>query len=394
MKMPAGHVLFATAFILAVPAFALPSGPLSCEGGMAGPYPCRAVDQAGFVPLDDLSRSPLANAGRVIGWHHEASGREVAVLSLGPEISFVEVTDPEHPEPRGEYRRDGSTAFLGSTAVYGDHLYVSVLDNGAPKLDIIDMTQVLETEGASTRVQAAAIVPAPLYGWISIVPETGHAFLIAGRVVGLDLNPDPEDPEQILSWEPGPPHTSKFECVLYHGPDTRYSGHEVCTAPAPPRSMVLYDVTPEHPAKLSRTYYKRYNSAVHATFTSDHRFVLLSDSHDEFNPGFNTRTFLFNATSLTSPSYFAAYDGPTKARDLYIEVRGRYAFLANVTAGVRVLDLQQIAKGRIREVGFFDMEPSTNSATWSGAHSLDVLPSGIVVVASLKQGLFVLRPRL
>jgi choice-of-anchor B domain-containing protein len=391
MKMLAGRVLFA-AFVLAVPTFALPTGPLPCEGGMAGPYPCQGVDQAGFVPLDDLSH--VATGGTVRGWRHEASGREIAVISLGPEISFVEVTDPEHPELRGEYRRDGSAAFLGSAAIYHDHLYVSVLNDGSAELDIIDLTRVLETEGASTRVPAAAIVPAPLYGDISIVPETGHAFLISSRIVGLDLSGDPEAPEEILAWDPGPPYTGRFECVLYHGPDSRFTGHEICTAPAGRRSMVLYDVTPEHPAKLSRTFYKRYNAPWHATFTSDHRFVLLSDSNDEHNPGFNTRTFLFDVTSLTSPSYFASYDGPTKGRDLHIEVRGRYGFLANGSAGLRVLDLHQIAKGRVREIAFFDVAPGNDSSNWSGAYSLDVLPSGTVVLVSLREGLYILTPRL
>ena len=392
MNAPARPLLFAAAFILAVPAFALPRGPLQCKDGLAGPYPCHAVDQGSFVPLDDLSHDS-SSAGRVVGWRHEETGREVAVISLGREISFVEVTDPEHPKLRGEYRRDG--AVLGATAVYRNHLYVSVLNGGEATLDIIDMTRVLETDGASSPVQADYSVPVPIFGGLSIVPETGHAFLVAGRIAGFDLSANDPLPDEILApWDPGPPYTSRFECVLYHGPDGRFAGHEVCSAPAGRRSMVLYDVTPEHPAKLSRTFYKRYNGPWHATFNSDHRVVLLSDSRDEHNPGFNTRTFLFDVTSLTSPSYFAAYDGPTKGRDLHIEVRGQYAFLANGTAGLRVLDLRQIAKGRVREVGFFDVEPEINSANWFGAHSVDVLPSGTVIVASLRQGLFVLRPRL
>ena len=391
MNTPARPLLFAAAFILALPALALPGGPLQCRDGLAGPYPCRAVDQAGFVPLDDLSRE--ANGARIVGWRHGASGRELAVVSMSQEISFVEVTDPERPELRGEYRRDGAIV-LGATAVYGDHLYVSVLDGDGAALDIVDLTRVLDAEGASARIPADAIVPVSVFGGLSIVPETGHAFLVGGRVVGLDLSGDPEAPEEILSWDPGPPYTSRPECVLYHGPDHRFTDHEICTAPAGRRSMLLYDVTPEHQAKLSRTFYKRYNVPWHATFTSDHRFVLLSDAYDEFNPGFNTRTFLFDVTSLTSASQFASYDGPTKGRDLHIEVRGRYAYLANGSAGLRILDLRQIAKGRLREVAVFDVEPDNDSANWSGAYSLDVLPSGTVVLASLRQGIYILRPRL
>jgi choice-of-anchor B domain-containing protein len=401
MKMPARPLLFAAALALALPvcsvALARPRGPLPCTGGLAGPYPCRAVDQASFVPLTDLSHDPILSVGPVLGWRHEASGREFALISLDLEVSFVEVTNPEDPEVLGEYRRDG--ARLGAIAVYQDHLYVPVSTPGGAALDIIDLTRLLSAEGPAARIPADASYPLRIFGRLSIVPETGHAFLTADvpspfSIVGLDLSGDPEAPEEILTWDPGPPYARQIECVLYHGPDGRFVGHEVCIGAAPRRSLVIYDVTPEHPAKLSRTFYKRYNNAWHATFTADHRFVLLSDSHDEYNPGFKTRTFLFDASSLTAPSQFASYDGPTRGRDLHIAVRGRYAFLANASAGLRILDLRQIAKGRLREAASFDVEPGNDSANWFGAVSLDVLPSGTVLVGSLNQGLYVLKPHL
>jgi choice-of-anchor B domain-containing protein len=402
MKMLARPLLFAAVCALVFPvcsaALVRPRGPLQCVGGLAGPYPCKVVDQASFVPLTDLSGASSVSVGTVLGWRHEASGREFALVSLFREISFVEVTDPENPEPVGEYRRDGQ-AIVGSIAVYQDHLYVSVATSEGAALDIVDLTRLLSANGPAARIPAEASHPLHLFGRLSIVPETGHAFLNAGvpspfSIVGLDLSADPEAPEELFTWDPGPPYARQIECVLYHGPDSRFAGHEVCIGAAPRRSLVIYDVTPEHPVKLSRTFYKRYNHPWHATFTADHRFVLLSDSHDEYNPGFNTRTFLFDVSSLTAPSYFASYDGPTKGRDLHIEVRGRYAFLANASAGLRVLDLRQIAKGRLREVGSFDVEPDNNSANWFGAVSLDVLPSGTVILGSLSQGLYVLKPRL
>ena len=402
MKKLAGPFLFATVCALVLPAASTalvrPRGELQCAGGLAGPYPCKSVDQASHVPMADLSRESSVSVSTVLGWRHEASGREFALILLTREVSFVEVTDPEDPEPLGEFRRDG-LAQLGSIAVYRDHLYVAVSTNEGPSLDIVDLTRLLTADGPSTRIPADASYPLRIFGRLSIVPETGHAFLTANvpspfSIVGLDLSGDPEAPEEILTWDPGPPYARQIECVLYHGPDSRFTGHEVCIGAAPRRTLVIYDVTPEHPVKLSRTFYKRYNNPWHATFTSDHRYVLLSDSHDEHNPGFRTRTFLFNISSLTAPSYFASYDGPTRGRDLHIEVRGRYAFLANASAGLRVLDLRQIAKGRLREVGFFDVEPENASANWFGAVSLDVLPSGTVIVGSLNEGLYVLKPRL
>jgi choice-of-anchor B domain-containing protein len=371
-----------------------PQGPLKCVGGLAGPYPCQAVDQASQVRLSELG-GPSEVAGNVLGWHHEASGRELAVLDLRTKISFIEVTNPESPRVIGDY---GTGLIMGGKAIYRNHLYVMTLQGGEGVLDILDLTRLLGAAGPSTHFDADATYTLDGYGSISIVQETGHAhLLISGQTqplpaVTLDLSGDPESPVELTAWAPGPPYPANPECVLYHGPDTRFQSHEICAGAASRRSMVIWDMTDE--VKLSRTFYKRYNAPWKVAFTDDHRYLLLADSHDEHNPGFNTRTFLFDLASLTAPVQFASYDGPTQGRDLHLEVRGRYAYLANASAGVRILDLRQIAKGRLREAGSFDVEPEVSGANWFGAYSLDVLPSGIVIVGSVRQGLYVLRPQL
>src|SRR5688572_13957011 len=97
-------VLLSSASLSALPqeelsaaAFARPRGPVRCVAGLAGPYPCRAVDQASHVPLSDLSNAQSEAVRIVLGWTDEASGREFALVSLRTRISFVEVTDPENP---------------------------------------------------------------------------------------------------------------------------------------------------------------------------------------------------------------------------------------------------------------------------------------------------------
>jgi hypothetical protein len=59
-----------------------------------------------------------------------------------------------------------------------------------------------------------------------------------------------------------------------------------------------------------------------------------------------------------------------------------------------VLDLRRVADGRVREAGYFDMETENDGNDWFGAVQVDVLPSGTVLVGSVRQGLYVLRPRL
>ena len=397
------RLLLAALAHLALPAIlaAAIQGPVPCEGGKAGRYPCRAIDQASFVPLRDLSNDPDEVAGDVLGWRHEASGREFAILSLRSRISIVEVTDPESPVIIGDYSRDFERLF--STAIFEDHLY-AVVGVVGERLDIFDLTNLLTVSGppAALGPDASVAVPGHL-GRLSINPETGYAYSFSGNVgggniVALDLNGDPENPQQVMDWNPNGPYPRSLECVLYHGPDQRFAGHEICFAGAGYSYLAIYDVTDKaHPVRLSSTRYKHSNTPRDTALTEDHRFLLLADSHDEHLPGGNTRTFLWNLSSLTAPVYFKSHDGPTRARDLQLEVRGRYAFLANSTSGLRILDLGQIGakKSRVREAGYFDVEPGVlRDTSWFGAWSVDVLPSGTVLVGSVRQGLFVLVPRL
>jgi len=385
--------------LLALPAILVAAiqGPEPCDRGMAGQYPCRGIDLASFIPTGDLSNVPHEVAGDVLGWRHEASGREFALLALGTRISIVEVTDPESPVILGDLARD--TDGLGSMAIFEDHLYGVV---GA-KLYIYDLTRLLTASGPLA-ADASIDLPTAAVGRISINPETGFAYAFSGYasvyhltdIVAFDLNGDPEAPQQVMSWNPLGPYPRSLECVIYHGADQRFVGHEICFGGAGYSYLVIYDVTDKaHPVRLSSTRYKHSNTPRDTALTIDHRFLLLADSHDENLPGGNTRTFLWNLASLTKPVYFNSYDGPTRARDLQLEVRSRFAYLANATSGLRILDLQQIGnKGRVREAAYFDVEPGLSNTSWFGAWGVDVLPSGTVIVGSIRQGLFVLVPRL
>ncbi len=399
-------------FLAALALVALPAlvaaaiqGPVPCEGGKAGRYPCRAIDQASFVPLHDLSNDPEDLAGDVLGWRHEASGREFAFISMSrltvrAQISIVEVTDPESPVVIGYYSQDFVRLF--SMAIFEDHLYAVVGVLGE-RLDIFDLTNLLTVSGppAALGPDVSVAVPDRL-ARLSINPETGYAYSFSGNVhpddiIAFDLNGDPENPQQVMAWNPTSPFPRSLECVLYHGPDQRFQGHEICFAGAGYSYLAIYDMTDKaHPVRLSSIKYKHSNTPRDTALTEDHRFLLLADSHDENLPGGNTRTFLWNLSSLTAPVYFKSFDGSTRARDLELVVRGSYAYLANAASGLRILDLRQIGarKGKVREAGYFDVEPGLSNTSWFGAWSVDVLPSGTVLVGSVRQGLFVLAPRL
>jgi choice-of-anchor B domain-containing protein len=365
-----------------------------CDRGSAGRYPCRAVDLASFLPLTGMSNNPTEVAGDVLGWRHEASGREFALVSLSTRTSIVEVTDPESPVVIGDFARDKGG--LGSMAIFEDRLY-GIANLGGTTLEIFDLTRLLAAGNPPAPLSSDASIALPGSGFLSINPETGYAYLVSGQIFAFDLNQDLENPQQVMAWSPTTPFPRSLECVLYRGLDQRFQGHEICFAGAGNSYLAIYDFTDKaHPVALSSTRYKHSNTPRDTALTEDHRFLLLADSHDENLPGGNTRTFLWNLSSLTKPVYFKSYDGPTRARDLQLEVRGPYAFLANAASGLRILDLRQIGakKSRVREAAYFDVEPGLSNTSWFGAWSIDVLPSGTVIVGSIRQGLFVLVPRL
>lgn len=381
----------------AVPPTPRPRGPVRCVDGFAGPYPCRNVDQASYVPNRALGGPTTPNVEGVIGWADEASGRELALVSVSRQVSIVEVTDPENPRLVGDFAQ-GSLGSVRSLDIFGGHLYVLT---GNRSIEILDLSRVLGASGSPVHFTSDGSVRGVRAAGFSINQETGFAYLFfgspfqPGAITALDLNGDPEAPVEAFTWDPGPSYPNNLECVIYHGADERFTGHEICFGAAPRRSLVIYDVTDkDNPVRLSRTFYRGFNVPWQTALTADHRSLLMVDTHDEHSYVRNTRTFLWDLSSLTEPRQFTFYQGPSVARDRHIEVRGRFAYLANARAGLRVLDLRRAGEGRVREAGYFDMETENDGNDWFGAVQVDVLPSGTVLVGSVRQGLYVLRPRL
>ena len=76
-------------------------------------------------------------------------------------------------------------------------------------------------------------------------------------------------------------------------------------------------------------------------------------------------------------------------------IRDRYCYQANYRAGLRILDLADVASGSLTEVAHFDVYPSSNSAQFNGAWSVyPFFASGNLIVSHIEEGLFILRANL
>jgi choice-of-anchor B domain-containing protein len=70
------------------------------------------------------------------------------------------------------------------------------------------------------------------------------------------------------------------QCFVYHGPDTTYTGHEICLAARGyALNLDIIDVTNKAaPVRLSSLHYNPQSGYSHqAWFCEDHRYILLND---------------------------------------------------------------------------------------------------------------------
>ena len=97
--------------------------------------------------------------------------------------------------------------------------------------------------------------------------------------------------------------------------------------------------------------------------TGNHEYVLLNDEMDETEFNLTQRSLIWDVRNLTNPVFFAEHDSNLTVIDHneYIidnaqtgqDFKG-FVFQSNYETGLRILDIQEIADGRLEEVAFFD----------------------------------------
>jgi choice-of-anchor B domain-containing protein len=188
-------------------------------------------------------------------------------------------------------------------------------------------------------------------------------------------------------------YTHDAQCVVYDGPDTRFTGREICFN-SNEDTLTIVDVTDKDaPVQLSRVGYAGAAYSHQGWLTEDGRHFLMGDELDELRLGGNTSTLIWNVEDLTAPVQFARFTNDTTAIDHNLFVKGDRVFQSNYRSGLRILDASGVAEGRLTEVGFLDTWPEDDDTafshgTWS---NYPFFETGLVVVHGY-DGLFLVRP--
>ena len=376
----------------------IPSTPLGatpCIDGFAGPYPCARVDLESFVPTS------MIGGGRtndIWGWTDPVTGKEYALVGRTTGTSFVDVSNPGAPLYLGNLPTHTESSTWRGIKVYAGHAFV-VSEASGHGLQVFDLAQLRTIATPPVRfVETAHYTGFATAHTVAINEETGFLYAAgsntcAGGLHMVDVR-TPSAPAFAGCFR-ADRYTHETQCVVYRGPDARYVGREICFN-SNEDTLTIVDVSDKSaPAMLARKGYPGSGYTHQGWLTEDHRYFLLDDEKDETTLKTNTRTHVWDVSDLTVPRVVGVYEGASTAIDHNLYVRGRHAFEANYSSGLRVLDLAGIESATLREIGFFDVHPEDDRPAYNGAWSnFPFFDSGIVIVSNIERGLFVLRPTL
>ena len=348
----------------------------------------------------------------VWGWTDSETGREIVLVGMSDQTAFVDVTNPGNPTYLGRLPlTDGANPSVWrDMKVYKDHMYVVSDGSGQHGMQIFDLTHLRGLDGSNP----VTFEPDGIYDRIAsahnivIDEETGFAYSVGssggGETCGgglhmIDIR-DPDNPtfagcfQDMTTGRQRTGYSHDAQCVVYHGPDERYQGHEICLG-ANETALSIADVTDKsNPVAIAMATYPNVAYSHQGWLTEDHTYFYMGDELDETGGNVaTTRTLIWDLTDLEDPVLAAEYMADTKATDHNLYILGNTMYQSNYKSGLRVLDISDPVHPV--PVGHFDTMPyGGDDAQMAGSWSnYPFFKSGVVAVTSGKEGLFIVRYR-
>ncbi|MFN2570102.1 MAG: choice-of-anchor B family protein [Gemmatimonadales bacterium] len=379
-----------------------------CTGGKVQLFDCNQVDLMSFLPVSAIGGKRGVQLSDVWGYDDPQTGHAIAIVGRVDGTAFVDITDPSHPAylgdlPRtagspGTYWREIKTykhyAFIVSDAARNHGMQVFDLD----RLRGVRTPQHF-TEDAHYGLAHSVhdIVADTVSGYIYLVGSNAGGEMCGGGLHMVDVR-DPLHPKfagcfaDPQTGRQGTGYTHDAQCVVYHGPTTKYQGKQICFG-WNETALSIADVTDKtHPVAISRATYPNVGYAHQGWITDDHRYMYEDDELDEIEGLVDgTRTLIWDVSDLENPVLAGTYISKNKATDHNLFLVGNTMYQSNYVSGLRVLDISD--RLHPKEIGFFDTHPVGPDepgfeGTWG---NYPFFKSGVVAVSSMTEGLFILK---
>jgi len=392
-----------------------------CVNNFSGEYQCSNIDLMAFIPLAELGTTGDAND--MWGWTDPVSGKEIAIAGLVDGTSFIDISDPRQPVVLGVLPTHTGKSSWRDIKVYKDHAFIVADNNGNHGMQVFDLTQLTNAEGLkgayngnvrkitdhkhNKTYSIVEFKETAHYGEhgsshnIVINEATGFAYSVGSNTCSAGLHvinlKDPKEPTFVGCFSQDG-YTHDAQCVVYKGPDTRYTGKEICFA-YNEDTLTIVDVEDKANMKLiARQSYTGYAYTHQGWLFDGESHLLLNDELDEMyglTPEDKTRSMVWDVSKLDEPKLTGSYYSTEPVIDHNEYIAGKLAFQSNYCAGLRILDVSQGTQTPpvVTETAYFDVAPDYQDPVFKGSWSnYPYFASGNIPVSSIERGFFLLAP--
>ncbi|HEV8379947.1 MAG TPA: choice-of-anchor B family protein [Gemmatimonadales bacterium] len=381
-----------------------------CTGNKVGIFDCHQVDLLSFLPIPAIGGKRGVQLSDVWGYTDAETGREYVIVGRIDGTSFVDISDPSRPRYLGDLPKTAGTPSSVWREIKTYKHYAFIVADGARAhgMQVFDMHRLRDVTIPVTFTEDAHYGTVHSAHDIASDTVSGYMYLTAAGWGGIDCGGglhivDVRDPlhptfagcfndPQTGMGRPGQTHDA--QCVVYHGPHTKYQGRQICFG-FNETALSIADVTDKaHTVAISRGTYPNSAYIHQGWLTEDQRYIYEDDELDEMNGLVDgTRTLIWDVSDLENPLLAGQYISKSRASDHNQYIVGNTLYQANYVSGLRVLDITD----RLHpvEIGYFDTRPvGPDEPAFLGAWgNYPFFKSGVVAVSSMGEGVFILKKR-
>ncbi len=383
---------------------AISGGDVACEDGSADVFDCDHVDIVSFLPVEQIGGTRGVEVNDMWGWTDPVTDTEWALVGRYDGTSFIDLSDPGNPRYVGDLplTEGANPSVWRDIKVYRDHAFIVSDGAGLHGMQIFDLTQLRDVTGPPVTFEATALY------WgihsahnVIINEETGFAYAVGsnggGNTCGgglhmMDIR-EPLNPTFVGCFtSQGAPASHDAMCITYAGPDAEHRGREICFG-SNGRMLSIADVTDKSaPVELAASDYPNRSYTHQGWIDGAHEYFYMNDEIDEVDGSVpSTRTLIWDVRDLDDPILAAEHFSENRASDHNLYILGDLMYQSNYRSGLRILDISD--RENPVEIGFLDTVPwGEDEPGFAGSWSnYPYFESGIIVVTSGKEGVFVVR---
>jgi choice-of-anchor B domain-containing protein len=373
-----------------------------------GLFDCESMDLMAFMPNSAIGGKRGVHLNDMWGWTDPQTKRDYALVGRTDGTSFVDVTDPLNPKYVGDLpmTEGANAAAWRDMKTYKNHVYIVADGSGHHGMQVFDLTRLRNVKSPQTFTADTTymdlwsvhnIVIDTISGYAYAVGSNGGGESCGGGLYMIDIR-SPDTPRfagcfaDPTTGRAGTGYIHDAQCTVYHGPDKRYDGHQICFNAAE-TALSIADVTDKSkPVALSRQAYPNVGYAHQGWLTADQKYFYMDDELDELQGLVDgTRTLIWDVSKLDDPVLAGQYISKDKSSDHNLYIVGNMMYQSNYESGLRVVDISD--RENPKQVGFFDTVPiGTDAPGFGGSWSnYPFFQSGNVLMTSGAEGLFIVR---